>query len=287
MNIPPRPGPEWRFCPPPGWPTPPEGWVPSPAWGGPEDDWPEAPPYWIWWVRDPDLVSPAAPASLPPRIEPAPRTLLWPLVALGLASASLAGAIVYVTHVPGASAPVAATKPTDPVTPVAPPPSTASPAASASRTVTGPEAREQAFAIDDLLDESAPSRGRLGPAIAKVSRCSGVASGVKAIEEVTRQREEQAGQARRLNVDALPAGEELKGALVEALEASHRADKAYLKWAKRFKAGQCTGPTVGDPDFDAGNAASEEATAAKIAFVRMWNPIARQEDLAQRTEDEI
>lgn len=282
MNIPPRPGPEWRFCPPPGWPAPPEGWVPSPAWGGPEDDWPEAPPYWIWWVRDAEA---GAPAPLPRRIEPAHRTLLWPLIALGLASASLAGAIAYVTHMRGEPAPVAATQPTDPVSPAAPPPSTASPAATGH--VTRPEAGEQAQAVDGLLDESAPSRGRLGPAIAKVSRCSGVDSGIKAIEEVTRQRGEQAEQARRLDLDALPAGEELKDALVEALEASHRADKAYLKWAKRFRAGKCSGPTVGDPDYDAGNAASEEATAAKIAFVRMWNPIARQEDLAQRTEEEI
>ncbi|GII53460.1 hypothetical protein Pth03_18490 [Planotetraspora thailandica] len=52
MNIPPRPGGEWRFNPPPGWPAPPKDWIPAPTWSGPDPSWPAPPANWPWWVRD-------------------------------------------------------------------------------------------------------------------------------------------------------------------------------------------------------------------------------------------
>lgn len=42
----------WRFNPPPGWPTPPEGWVPPPGWT-PDPSWPPPPPGWQLWVEEP------------------------------------------------------------------------------------------------------------------------------------------------------------------------------------------------------------------------------------------
>ncbi|WP_143022043.1 hypothetical protein [Nonomuraea maritima] len=245
-----------------------------------------------------------AAAQLPPTvIEPSPATtavqparhgLLRPLVALGVAIGCLAGAIVFVTTDRGdPSTPIAAateqaaaaasSAPPSKTPPAPSPPSPSSP----PETVTSQEAHEQALAIDDLLDESKPSRGSLTRAIQTILRCSNVDSGIKSIERVTRQRAEQAAAAGELDTDALASGQQLESALVEALTASHRADQAYLKWAKRYKAHDCTGPTVGDADYDAGNVASEEATAAKTEFVDLWNPVARQEGLAERTEDEI
>ncbi|MEV0827988.1 hypothetical protein [Nonomuraea rubra] len=225
---------------------------------------------------------------------PARRGLLWPLIALGVAIACLAGAVVFVTINRGDSGTPAAAATeqaaaTESLAPAATPPAAGAESApsSPSQTLTSTAAREQALAIDDLLDESEPSRGDLARAIRTILRCSNVNSGIKSIERVTRQRAEQAAAAEELNTDALPSGQQLKSALVEALSASHRADKAYLKWAKRYKAHDCSGATVGDADYDAGNAASEKATAAKIEFVDLWNPVARQEGLAERTEAEI
>ena len=143
------------------------------------------------------------------------------------------------------------------------------------------------MAINGLLDQSKPSRGALGRAIAQVSRCKQVGKGISAMQRVTDQRGEQVALAEKLAVDALDGGEALKQSLVDALSASHRADKGYLKWAKRFKASGCGGPTVGDSAYDAGNAASEDATVAKADFVAQWSPIAQREDLPTRTEDEI
>ena len=59
-----RPGDDWSFNPPPGWPL--DGsWRPPDNWSGPEEDWPAPPPYWTWWVRDTGKDAPA-PAGLTP-----------------------------------------------------------------------------------------------------------------------------------------------------------------------------------------------------------------------------
>src|SRR5690606_1594083 len=142
----------WRFCPPPGWPTPPDDWEPAADWR-PDDGRPDPPPHWIWWVRE-------------ERDEPGRRSLAWPLVALGLACAFLAAAIVYVTQLRGPVVPVV--QRTEFASPAAPPGSSE-------------EAREQAIAIDDLLEESGPSRRRLRPAIEKVLSCSDVDTGIETI----------------------------------------------------------------------------------------------------------
>lgn len=63
----------WRFNPPPGWPTPPEGFVPPPGWQ-PDPSWPPAPPQWVFWLDDATgAPAPSAPADgPPPAATPAP-----------------------------------------------------------------------------------------------------------------------------------------------------------------------------------------------------------------------
>ncbi|MFB9964816.1 hypothetical protein [Sinosporangium siamense] len=156
-----------------------------------------------------------------------------------------------------------------------------------SATTTTSTAREQALAINDILEQSKPSRGALRSALSEMLRCSNMGEAIVNIEHVTRQRGRQADEAEGLNVSALADGAELKDSLVQALSASYRADKAYLKWAKRYRSRACSGKTVGDPNYDAGNAASAQATSAKSDFVALWNPVAEQEGLLRRTNDEI
>lgn len=69
MRIPPRPGAEWQFNPPPDWPPVPDDWEPTEGWGGPEDDWPPAPPYWNWWIV-PDAVASTPSAATAPYVSP-------------------------------------------------------------------------------------------------------------------------------------------------------------------------------------------------------------------------
>ncbi|WP_432922458.1 hypothetical protein ACQPZZ_24460 [Microbispora sp. CA-135349] len=252
--------------------------MPTAAWSGPEDDWPEAPPYWIWWVKDPAAATEVE--ATPGRAEPAdgtPPRVRVALIATAVALVAIVGTFVAVgddgTGTDPAGAVAEAPAGTAPESVSA---SAARAAAAADTPEPEPDAesiptREQAAAVDALLDQSKPSRGTLRQALSRILRCSEVAEGVEAIERVTGQRGGQAGQAEELETDALRDGDELKDALVRAPITSYRADKAYLKWAKRYRDGGCRGRTVGDSAYDAGNAASEDATAAKTEFVRLGN----------------
>ncbi|MFI7534907.1 hypothetical protein [Streptosporangium sp. NPDC049376] len=148
-------------------------------------------------------------------------------------------------------------------------------------------AHEQAVTVDEILALSEPSRGALRRGIGQVLACTEAEQGIRTIRQVTHERKEQLERAEGLALDALDGGDELKSTLMNALSASHRADKSYLKWAKRFEAGGCQGATVGDPLYDAGNAASATASRAKAEFVALWNSIARREGLPTRSSDEI
>jgi hypothetical protein len=148
-------------------------------------------------------------------------------------------------------------------------------------------AHEQAVAIDRVLDESKPSRGKLQQGLSQMLHCSKTGQAIAAIQQAADHRAEQVQQAKKLKSDALEGGDELKRHLVDALMASQRADEAYLKWAKKYQAHDCSGPTAGDAYYDAGNAASVNATKAKAAFVDLWGPIAEQEGLPARSQGGI
>jgi hypothetical protein len=148
-------------------------------------------------------------------------------------------------------------------------------------------AHEQAVAIDKVLDESKPSRGKLQQGLSQMLHCSNPGQAIAAIQQAADHRAEQVQQAKKLKIGALEGGDELKRHLVDALVASQQADEAYLKWAKKYQAHDCSGPTAGDAYYDAGNAASENATKAKFAFVDLWGPIAEEEGLPARSQGAI
>ncbi|GAA4069619.1 hypothetical protein [Nonomuraea soli] len=148
----------------------------------------------------------------------------------------------------------------------------------------GQDAR-QAEAIESLLSGSHASRSNLGDAIAAASSCE--RAGVRRIAEITAGRRDQLAQAKRLEVGSLPDGEAVKSALVEALDASHRADAAFHAWARRYQAGGCAGKVSRDRDYRRGLAHSESAQTAKERFADAWRPLARTYDLTAWAADEI
>lgn len=95
MKIPPRPGPGWRFNPPPEWPPVPDGWEPTEGWGGPDPSWPPAPPYWSWWLEDSGN---PAPTSLVPGAGPAApvRASRWSVLRPALIGAGVGALILTV-----------------------------------------------------------------------------------------------------------------------------------------------------------------------------------------------
>jgi hypothetical protein len=136
----------------------------------------------------------------------------------------------------------------------------------------GRAARQQAEAVEELLAGSSDARSSLPDAIAGATRCDRDA--VEAIREITVSRRDQLATAQALSVGALKGGARLKDALVEALDASHDADVAFLAWAGRQVESGCAEPVEGDRDYRRGLDRSEAAQKAKTRFAAAWRPIA-------------
>ncbi|TMR08393.1 hypothetical protein ETD85_62300 [Nonomuraea zeae] len=131
--------------------------------------------------------------------------------------------------------------------------------------------------MSDLLSSSNSARSSLSDAIASASGCR--AEGVDSIRDITTSRRDQLASAKALTVTALPDGAALKDALVDALDASHDADAAFLSWARRYVGGGCTGPIADDRDYQRGLARSEAAQTAKTRFAQAWRTVAETYDL--------
>jgi len=146
----------------------------------------------------------------------------------------------------------------------------------------------QAMAIDQLLDAGGESRSSLRTAIREVQQCSGIDSGIAAIQAVVRQRSSQLQGARLLQVGALQDGSELRSDLIAAFQYSVAADQDYLLWAQGIQNETCTeNASPGDAHYAAALAADDSATAKKKSFLSLWDPIAAEQGLAQRPEDTI
>ncbi|MEU7853279.1 hypothetical protein [Nonomuraea sp. NPDC049141] len=147
------------------------------------------------------------------------------------------------------------------------------------------EAARQAAKLDDLLTNSHSARSSLSEAIARASKCE--PDGRDTIQSITTNRRDQLTLARALDVTALPGGPALKESLVEALDASHEADAAFLSWARRHLGKGCTGTIAEDRDYRRGLDRSEAAQAAKARFAEAWRPLAETYDLTRWKADDI
>ncbi|MEU4533298.1 hypothetical protein AB0G15_00405 [Streptosporangium sp. NPDC023825] len=157
----------------------------------------------------------------------------------------------------------------------------------AGRAPQGPQdAETQARVLDALLADSGGSRSGLGSALDQLRSCEGTATGLATLQRITAARREQVIQVDALGTGELDGGDAVKARLTRALTASFNADEAFLAWGTRQEAG-CSRAWSGDDDYRRGLAFSGEATTAKRAFLKLWNPLARRYGLPVRDEHEI
>ncbi|GAA2834805.1 hypothetical protein [Nonomuraea rubra] len=149
----------------------------------------------------------------------------------------------------------------------------------------GRAARQQAEAIEELLASSSDARSSLPDALASATRCDRDA--VEDIRDITVSRRDQLATAQALGVSALKGGARLKDALVDALDASHDADAAFLAWAGRHVEEGCEAPVESDRDYRRGLDRSEAAQQAKTRFAAAWRPIAETYGLTVWKPDQI
>jgi len=149
-------------------------------------------------------------------------------------------------------------------------------------------AQSEATSINNLLVSSAQSRSQWDSTVlvADTGQCINISSDVTQIGDIANERMTELGQARALQVGAIPNGAALKHELIVALRISYTIDNDYLLWAQQQ---QSTGCGVGYNSSyysDASNRDSQ-ATYDKQIFLDSWNPIASQYGLQQFNSGQI
>jgi hypothetical protein len=159
-----------------------------------------------------------------------------------------------------------------------------SPAAvtTAAGSKTNPAARQEAAAVDKVLNASAASRGGLARAIAATGTCKGLPTAIAGFEKVATERRAQIAHARRLRVGHLANGTRLRQTLTRSIQYSLAVDQSLLTWARGNQG--CKGKPRPDANYQrARGPLSAQASAAKRQFVALWTPVARQLHLRPRT----
>jgi hypothetical protein len=127
-----------------------------------------------------------------------------------------------------------------------------------------------------LLAQSAADRSSVVNAVSDVSQCgsdlsqdpqifqSAAASRQKLLSELTN----LAGRS------ALPA--QMTQSLASAWQASKDADQDFSAWAQDENSQGCTTDDNSDSNYQAAGGPDQQATNSKMAFVSLWNPVAKK-----------
>jgi hypothetical protein len=131
--------------------------------------------------------------------------------------------------------------------------------------------------LGTYLARSASVRPAIQPAIDGVRTCSQTpASGQASMQQAINTRQDILNGLRTLSPSRLPNGAQLISALTAAMQQSVTADRHYQNWMADFaRLGYACGSDPSqNTNYLAGQNASAQATAAKKAFLDIWNPMA-------------
>jgi len=143
--------------------------------------------------------------------------------------------------------------------------------------------KQQAAAIDKLLDRSVASRTKLNKAIDKVNRCTGVSQALADMKQVGVERTKELADADAADVSGLANGEKVRSTLKSALGFALAADQHFVAWAQPTVTDGCADTAARQTAWDAGQVSSQQAQAAKQQVVEVWNPVAAQFGFKQRS----
>jgi eukaryotic-like serine/threonine-protein kinase len=126
--------------------------------------------------------------------------------------------------------------------------------------------------LGTYLARSASVRPAIQPAIDGVRTCSQTpASGQASMQQAINTRQDILNGLRTLSPSGLASGAQLISTLTAAMQQSVTADRYYQNWMADFA---CGSDPSQNTDYLAGQNASTKATAAKKAFLDIWNPMA-------------
>lgn len=143
--------------------------------------------------------------------------------------------------------------------------------------------KEQAEAMNAVLNDSVGTRRVLAGALGRAGKCKTLPQAIQGFQTVAQHRQNQLNRTRNLKVDKLANGERLRTSLAQALTASLQVDQVLLRWAQANQRG-CRGKPKPSAAQVPGRAAGERrATSAKKRFVVLWNPVAKKTGQPQRS----
>ena len=219
---------------------------------------------------------PGAPYPRQSRRRPGVITLALAVAAVAIAAAVAIGVALPDRSTPGTSAvssPAVSS-------PVLSPAATSAPSSSSAPIL----ASRQAAAVNNLLSSSAATLEALQGAVSEVFNCTNLSSAVRQIQDVVNQRSTEYNQASVLSTSALANGAAVKSDLIAALRNSLDADKDFLTWAQQQLNPRCT-PTAQSSAYNAAYNASQQAGASKKAFIKVWDLVAAQYGIQQKSPD--
>ena len=131
--------------------------------------------------------------------------------------------------------------------------------------------------LGSYLAQSASVRPSIQAAIDGVQSCSQTPSGGEdTIQQAIDTRQRILRGLQTLSPASLPQGAQLISKLSAAMQDSLNADRVYQNWMADAagSGGACGSDPAQDSNYEAGQNASVQATAAKNGFLDIWNPIA-------------
>ncbi|GFM98680.1 hypothetical protein Sfulv_34910 [Streptomyces fulvorobeus] len=151
-------------------------------------------------------------------------------------------------------------------------------------------AEPQAKALDELLADSNDSRSAVISAVEKIKSCQALDQAASDLKGAAQQRRDLVTRLKDVAIDKLPRHTELSASLTKAWRASASADDHYAAWAVQAKNDKkvCKGGTAKSTDETVrATVRSGEATTAKREASGLWNSIATEYGLTQRSPQEL
>lgn len=150
-------------------------------------------------------------------------------------------------------------------------------------------AKAQAEDLDALLKDSNDSRSAVISAVEQIKRCKNLGGAAKSLRDAAAQRNDLVSRLAELPVDKLAGHKQLTASLNKAWASSASADNHYAAWADDVagKKGCKKGRARTTAHAQQGNRASGEATQAKRKAAALWNTVAKQHGLTERTATQL
>ncbi|MEU3569817.1 hypothetical protein AB0E96_15510 [Kitasatospora sp. NPDC036755] len=160
------------------------------------------------------------------------------------------------------------------------------PSASGSGAAVDPDVKAQAQPLSDLLGTASDSRSSVVSAVASVQKCDKLPESQQALTAAAGKRRELQSKLGQLKTDKLPGGQQLVEQLNAAWTASAQADDEYAAWAQDAQ-GSCDAKKQDNQHYKNAVQASGTATTAKKQASTLWNAIAGQTGLPNKSDGDL